>query len=175
MNILLVDDNTENRGLLRLTLESEEHHVLQAANGAEALSILRRHSVDAIVSDVLMPIMNGYQLCTALRKTKRFKNIPFVFYSGNYGTAGGERLGDMSGGDKFVRKPASTFSVLAALYEAVRDKKDMEVPESSAAATSGNSVRKARKKTRSPRGRATSGRTKATQKKPILPTARRNR
>src|SRR5262245_13517612 len=146
MNILLVDDNTENRGLLRLTLESEGHHVLHAANGAEALSLLRRHSVDAIISDVLMPIMNGYQLCSALRKTKRFKNIPFVFYSGNYGTPAGERLGDMSGGDKYVRKPASTFSVLAALYEAVRDRKETQPKGASAAVKSKNPLQKDRKK-----------------------------
>ena len=171
MNILLVDDNAENRALLRLTLETEGHHVLYAANGAEALSLLRRHSVDAIISDVLMPIMNGYQLCSALRKTKRFKSIPFVFYSGNYGTAGGERLGDISGGDKYVRKPASTFSVLSALYEVVRDSKDSPPKGAGKAVGSKKSLRKGREKSQSPGARAISRGVKATRKrKPSIPT-----
>jgi CheY-like chemotaxis protein len=171
MNILLVDDNAENRGLLRLTLESEGHHVLLAAHGGEALSVLRRQSVDAIISDVLMPIMNGYQLCSALRKTKRFKNIPFVFYSGNYGTAGGERLGKMSGADKYVRKPASTFSVLSALYEVVRDNKDAPLKRAGTAVGSKKSLRKDREKSQSPGRRAISRGVKATRKrKPSIPT-----
>ena len=55
MNLLIVDDNSTNRKLLRVTLEAEGHTTLEAADGVEALQILARETVDAVISDILMP------------------------------------------------------------------------------------------------------------------------
>jgi CheY-like chemotaxis protein len=97
---------------------------LHAANGAEALTILDRQSVDAIVSDVLMPVMDGYQLCSAVRQQHRLRGLPFVFYSSHYATDEGEKFGKACGADRYVQKPASTFSILSALYDVVREKRE---------------------------------------------------
>lgn len=124
MNILLVDDNHTNRKLLALTLQAEGHQILHAANGVEALQLLGTQSVEAIIADVLMPLMDGYQLCNTIRATRRFKQIPFVFYSSHYATEEGEKFGLEAGADRYLHKPASTFSILAALYDVIREKSD---------------------------------------------------
>ena len=82
MNILAVDDTETNRKLLHTTLEAEGHPVLEAANGLDALAVLEREPVDAIISDILMPQMDRYQLCHELRRSERFKHIPFIHYTG---------------------------------------------------------------------------------------------
>src|SRR6185437_14450015 len=68
MNILIVDDNPTNLKLLRAQLEGEGHAIIQAADGIEALGMLAREKVDAIISDILMPRMDGYRLCNEIRK-----------------------------------------------------------------------------------------------------------
>ncbi|MCI0534623.1 MAG: response regulator [Verrucomicrobiales bacterium] len=124
MNVLIVDDNHTNRKLLGVTLESEGHHILHASNGAEALALLGRHSVDAVISDVLMPIMDGYQLCCAVRGFHRLRHVPFIFYSSHYATDEGESFGKACGANRYVQKPASTFSILSALYDVIREKQE---------------------------------------------------
>jgi len=102
MNILVVDDTETNLKLLHAALEAEGHHVLEAANGLEALAVLEREPVDAIISEILMPKMDGYQLCHELRRSEHFKHIPFIHYSSTYtspgtgatGSSGGRRVGN---------------------------------------------------------------------------------
>jgi CheY-like chemotaxis protein len=63
MKILVVDDSEQNRKLLKVLLEAEGFEVVTAADGEEALIVLNRTTVDAIISDILMPRMDGYRLC----------------------------------------------------------------------------------------------------------------
>jgi len=63
MRILLVDDNSTSRKLLRVTLADEGLTTVEAGDGIEALTALDREPVDAIISDILMPRMDGYRLC----------------------------------------------------------------------------------------------------------------
>ena len=60
-SILIVDDHASNLKVLRATLEAEGLSVFEAENGVEALALLERESVDAIISDILMPRMDGYR------------------------------------------------------------------------------------------------------------------
>ena len=62
MKILIVDDNMVNLKLIRAQLEAEGHVVTQALDGVEALEWLDGHPVDAVISDILMPRMDGYRL-----------------------------------------------------------------------------------------------------------------
>ena len=66
--ILIVDDNEANLKLLQAQLEAEKYDVCRAVDGLEALELLRREPVDAVISDILMPRMDGYRLCYELRK-----------------------------------------------------------------------------------------------------------
>ena len=92
--------------LLRVMLEAEGVKVLQAADGVEALAVLEREPVDAVISDILMPRMDGYRLCYEVRASPRFFALPFIFYTATYTSPGDEKFSLELGADKFLEKPA---------------------------------------------------------------------
>jgi CheY-like chemotaxis protein len=73
MNILIVDDIATNRKLLCAILKAEGHRTVEAADGADALGVLKREEVDAIISDILMPRMDGYRFCYEVRASECFR------------------------------------------------------------------------------------------------------
>jgi len=81
MRVLVVDDSMPRRRLLTALLGQAGHEVLTASNGAAALELLESQAVDAVVSDVKMPRMDGFQLCRALRRDPRWARLAFIFYS----------------------------------------------------------------------------------------------
>jgi CheY-like chemotaxis protein len=81
MRVLVVDDSPPRRRLLASLLTAAGHETLAAANGAAALELLETEAVEAVVSDVKMPRMDGFQLCHALRCDARWARLPFIFYS----------------------------------------------------------------------------------------------
>jgi PAS domain S-box-containing protein len=117
-HILIVDDTAANRKVLRVTLEAAGLSVVEAENGVEALALLDRERVDAIISDILMPRMDGYRFCHEVRRHKRHKSIPFIFYTNTYTSPADEKLGLGVGAQSFVRKPATTDVILRALETA---------------------------------------------------------
>jgi len=124
MNILIVDDLAINRKLLCVTLEAEGHTTLQAADGVEALQILVRETVDAVISDILMPNMDGFRLCHEIRKSELLRGLPFIIYTSTYTSSDDIKLGRTIGADKYLTKPAPTPVILDALRE-VMDKKSV--------------------------------------------------
>src|SRR5438093_5944573 len=84
MKILIVDDYANNRRALRAVLEAEGLDVVEAADGVEALAVLKRENVDAVISDILMPRMDGYRLCLELRQSAELCRIPFIVYTSTY-------------------------------------------------------------------------------------------
>ncbi|HEX4121032.1 MAG TPA: response regulator [Verrucomicrobiae bacterium] len=119
MKVLLVDDTRTNLSVLRAMLEAEKFDVAEAADGVEALDVLENESIDAIISDILMPRMDGYRLCYEVRKSERFCFLPFIFYTATYTSPSDEKLCYSLGGDKYLLKPASAKAVLTALRESV--------------------------------------------------------
>ena len=115
MNVLIVDDQPINQKLLYATLEAEGHTVAKAADGVEALQFLESHGVDAIISDILMPRMDGYRLCSEVRKRKEFEHLPFIHYSATYISPSDEKLSFDLGADVFLRKPARAEEIVDAL------------------------------------------------------------
>src|SRR5437870_4841750 len=101
MKILIVDDNPNHRRLLRLTLEAEGHNTVEATDGLEALSALARQPVDAVISDILMPRMDGYRLCHEIRRREPLRSLPFIFYTSTYTSPADAKLGADLGADKF--------------------------------------------------------------------------
>jgi two-component system, chemotaxis family, sensor kinase CheA len=78
-NILLVDDDERNRFALSSYLISYDVHVLTARNGSEALNMLENgHHVDIILLDIMMPVLDGYEMLKILRKNDSFKHIPVI-------------------------------------------------------------------------------------------------
>jgi len=118
LTVLIVDDQPTNLRVLRAQLEAEKHQVIAATDSLEALAALGREKVDAIISDILMPQMDGYRLCYEVRKNTRLQAIPFVFYSATYTSPSDEKLCFDLGGDKYLLKPATGEEISAALREA---------------------------------------------------------
>ena len=113
--VLVVDDNATNRRLLRATLESDGMQVLEAHDGVEALELLQNQSVDVVITDVLMPRMDGYRFCLELRRDERFRKLPLIIYTSTYTTAEDERLALNMGADRYLVKPAPTHVLLEAV------------------------------------------------------------
>ncbi|HEY2274221.1 MAG TPA: response regulator [Steroidobacteraceae bacterium] len=80
-NLLVVDDNAANREMLSRRLAREGHHVQFAANGWDALSLLRQGPIDLVLLDVLMPEMSGYDVLQALTADPALREIPVVMIS----------------------------------------------------------------------------------------------
>jgi len=120
MKLLIVDDREMNLKLLRVQLEAEGHVVVDAANGVEALEVLDRERIDGVVSDILMPRMDGYRLCLEVRKSESYRDIPFVLYTSTYNSPADRNLAESVGADAYVVKPAPTKVILDALQAAAR-------------------------------------------------------
>lgn len=103
--ILIADDKEENLYLLRSLLETENYLVLSAANGSEALDLLRNTPCDIIVSDILMPVMDGFALCIECKKDPKLRQIPFIFYTATYTDPKDEAFALGLGADRFLTKP----------------------------------------------------------------------
>lgn len=83
MRVLVIEDNQDLRDYLRLALESQGYQVLTARNGKEALGYLNGHPVDAVLTDLFMPEMDGIETITALRR--HFPDLRVVAMSGRPG------------------------------------------------------------------------------------------
>jgi PAS domain S-box-containing protein len=103
---LIVDDNEENLYMLGALLEGHGHKVESALNGAEALEIARRTPPDMIISDIMMPVMDGFTLCREARADDCLKGVPLVFYTATYTDDDDEHLALTLGADAYLRKPA---------------------------------------------------------------------
>ena len=119
MKLVIVDDMPINRKLLRVMLEAEGHATLEAADGVEALQILNREKVDAVISDVLMPRMDGYRLCHEIRTNEQLCEVPVIIYTSTYIEPSDEKLALALGADRYLKKPAPAATILATLKEAV--------------------------------------------------------
>jgi CheY-like chemotaxis protein len=87
--ILVVEDNDDVRDMMAITLELEGHRVLTAANGRQALALLESGVDPALIlMDLMMPVMNGWELRSALQRDPRFKDIPVVVISATGGEIG---------------------------------------------------------------------------------------
>jgi PAS domain S-box-containing protein/diguanylate cyclase (GGDEF)-like protein len=120
MKLLIVDDHDTNLKLLRVQLEIEDHSVVEAGNGVEALEVLARETVDGVISDILMPRMDGYRLCLEVRRDARLHQLPFVLYTSTYNSPADRKLAESAGADAYIEKPAPTRALLDAIEAAAQ-------------------------------------------------------
>ena len=114
-HILIVDDNEPDRELLKMVLEFNNFRVTVAGNGVEALAAARRDRPDAIVSDVQMPLMDGFTLCHTWMKDADLSDIPFIFYSANLTLGMDAHVGKVLGAARYLIKPLRQESFLQEL------------------------------------------------------------
>ena len=128
MKILIADHVAANRKLLSAILEAEGHSILEAGDGAEALAILEHKKVDTIISDILMPRMDGYRFCYEVRASQCFRHLPFIFYTSTYTSPRDENLALEVGANKFLTKPAPASKIIQALSEASTEERCQFTP-----------------------------------------------
>ena len=119
MKILVVDDEENNRVLLTEMLQGHGYEVVTADNGQEALEVARSTGVDLIVSDIMMPEMDGFDLCRHIKSDETLKALPFVFYTATYTEAQDERLAMELGASRFVVKPMEADAFIKVIREVI--------------------------------------------------------
>ena len=120
VTLLLVEDNDELLALMVRLLQNR-YRILEARNGVDALEILEREEVNLIVSDVMMPQMDGTELCQKVKSKFETCHIPFILLTAM--TSDEDRVeGYKSGADGYICKPLR-LSVLLAKIENLLEKR----------------------------------------------------
>ncbi len=114
---LIVDDHDDNRYLLRTILSASGYAVVEASSGVEALAQARRERPTIIISDILMPQMDGFSLCRVCKRDSALADIPFVFYTATYTSAQDEELALKLGAARFIIKPVSDDVFVAVIAD----------------------------------------------------------
>ncbi|MDW8326331.1 MAG: response regulator [Anaerolineales bacterium] len=123
--ILIVEDITAVREMIELQLRARGYDTVSARDGYEALEMIARQRPAAIVSDILMPRMDGFSLAHRLRSNPETATIPLIFLSATYVSAEDERFALNLGAIRFLPKPVDLEELTNALNEALR----MPVPQ----------------------------------------------
>jgi len=119
LRILIVDDMPDNLFLLEELLKASNFEVCSAHNGEEALAVARSTPPDLVVSDILMPVMDGYTLCREWRADERLCRIPFMFYTATFTEKEDEKLALSLGADCFLTKPQDADVLIDAINRAI--------------------------------------------------------
>ena len=112
--ILVVDDRWENRSVVTNLIDMIGFHVIEAVDGEDALHKIQTNLPDLIITDIMMPKMDGFQLIRHLRQTNEFKQIPIIVSSASVSNLERHQSID-SGGDYFLPKPISVQELLQTL------------------------------------------------------------
>jgi signal transduction histidine kinase len=109
--ILIVDDRPDNRALLIGILACRGYRFFEATNGADALKLVRKVKPDLVISDILMPRMDGYELVRRLRRDSKIAHTPVVFYTANYIEGKARKLARDCGVSHILVKPVEAEEV----------------------------------------------------------------
>jgi two-component system cell cycle sensor histidine kinase/response regulator CckA len=120
-NILIVDDNEQNLYLLQVLLEGNGYQPLQAKSGNEALEIAIANPPDMVISDILMPGMDGFALCRQWKSNEKLKSIPFIFYTATYTDLKDEEFSLSLGAARFIRKPAEPSRFIEIIQDVLEE------------------------------------------------------
>ena len=120
--VLILDDRPADRQLLSTVLDYAGHEVVAAEDGAIALDLARREKPDLIISDVLMPGMNGYEFVRRLRAEPDVGATTVIFCTGTYEEGEVRRLAASVGVTRFLPKPYEPQSLMATVKEALGDR-----------------------------------------------------
>ena len=122
-NILVVDDNPQDLSLLQILLNKHGYMATVAANGAEALEKARSERPDMIITDILMPIMDGYTLFREWKRDDRLKDVPFVFFTATYTDPADEKFALGLGAERFIVKPQDQQVLLGIIEDVLSEQK----------------------------------------------------
>jgi putative two-component system response regulator len=134
-SVLLLDDTEDAIVLQTAILESDGFTVESASNGKEGLKKLETFRPDIIISDVLMPEMDGFEFCRAIKQTDSLRDIPVVFYSAQYTDREDKTLATEVGAEGFIFKPIDMekfLEIINTILSQSREKTNRDLSPSAA-------------------------------------------
>lgn len=120
---MVVDDRENDRKLLSTVLISNGYEVAEAVNGIEALGYVKKSKPDMIISDIMMPEMDGFTFLRELKKSKYLRDIPFLFYTAHYVSEKDNELAASLGASRFLIKPTEPKNFLYEIETVFKDHK----------------------------------------------------
>jgi two-component system cell cycle response regulator DivK len=117
MNILLIEDNENNRYLARFLLEAHGHQVREASDGLQGVAAAQAEVPDLILLDIQLPQMDGYAVAHALRQDPALDAVPIIAVT-SYAMNGDRVRALDSGCDNYIEKPIDTETFVARIQEA---------------------------------------------------------
>ncbi len=118
--ILIVDTNALDRNTYISLLGNFGHRILEAVNGAEALEMARVELPDLIITDIIMPSMDGFTLVRRLRAEPLLAKVPVIFHTADYDNSEIHRLARGSGIRHILRKPSEPHEILRAVNDSLK-------------------------------------------------------
>lgn len=114
--ILVVEDQEDNRQILRDLLGSIGYEMLEANDGAAAVTQAVEHKPDLILMDIQLPVMDGYEATRRIKANPELRSIPIIVVT-SYALSGDEEKARAAGCDAYVTKPYSTRALRAKIAE----------------------------------------------------------
>ena len=128
MKILIVDDSTFERRILKSIIEKDGHEVMDAIDGQDGFEKAKFYMPDLVISDILMPNVDGFQFLRNMKKDKNLKSIPVVIYSSVYEGDEDRELALKLGAESYITKPENLEEIwksVKALIDKIETKKDL--------------------------------------------------
>lgn len=124
--ILIVEDEVLSQSMLELTLKNAGHDVRIAADGAAALAMIRSDMPDLVITDVMMPVMDGFEFCRQCKADPQLKHLPVILYSNDYIDSNEQRLGLELGACRYLIKPAPPNELTSLVAEVLEQNPSSE-------------------------------------------------
>lgn len=118
--ILIADTNAADRSAYIALLGNFGHRILEAVNGAEALEVARAELPDLVITDIIMPSMDGFTLVRRLRAEPLLAKVPVIFHTADYDNSEIHRLARGSGVRHILRKPSEPQEILRAVNDSLK-------------------------------------------------------
>ncbi len=125
--VLVIDDEGAIAHVIRLLLESQRHEVFVADDGSRGFALAQRQTPDAVILDVMMPVMDGFAVLEALRQDPRTATLPIVMLSALISEETEARCAEL-GAVAYVRKPFEADALLGALASALSSPSPVALP-----------------------------------------------
>lgn len=121
MKILIVDDNPNDRKILKYNLEHRDCELIEAQDGQEGIEMASKHRPDIIISDAMMPGVDGFQFLRVIKQDQALKSIPFIFYTATYIGHREAELAISLGAEAYIIKPKDPEELWKELVEILED------------------------------------------------------
>ncbi|MBN2734056.1 MAG: response regulator [Methanomicrobiaceae archaeon] len=129
-HILIAEDSATQREILKDILKNHNYFVTTAENGKAAFEELTQNRADLIISDIDMPVMDGYEFCSAIKHDERFCDIPVILLTSLSDTRN-VALALQAGADNFITKPYDSKYLLSRIEQMIASKRPAHVREES--------------------------------------------